>query len=252
MEQLKSNEGFFGWVPMKLINKIGMNEDDAKFLIETFKSNLKQEVQNWNDKNSNGFNSMPDVFNFATTLLRNVAAFPYQEDVKMNEGLIKFLNMMFGIINSDNGKQIHDRPSDLTYSLNTLNHNLDRFSTFPLISYKDSKVSCRGGKVNDPIEVFPGLSKCKQTTRHSVWHAQSAKGILDMIKFLDEFIGKRRDMQLDLNFFDDTIESATEQIRKTKEQIEEVGEKITSIVDKGQSLIPNIPKIPEIPKIPWI
>lgn len=229
MEQLKSNEGFFGWASSMLIERIGLNEEDKKFLIGRFKTNLKQGIRNWNDENSNSFNSMPDVFNFATALLRSLAAFPYQETFKMNPDLLKFLNMLFTMVNSDAKKDMLKKPSQLTQSLNTLNYNLDRFSTFPQISHEDSKVSCRGGKVKGSRDVFPGISKCKQITSHSIWHAQSAKGILDMIKFLDEFIGKRTDMQLDTNFFDETQESAVKEIQKTTQ----------SVVDKAQSLLPK-------------
>lgn len=219
LEQLKSNEGFFGWVSSMLIERIDLIEEDKKFLSGRFKTNLKQEIHNWNAKNSNSSNSMPDVFNFASALLRNVAAFPYQELYKVNPGLIKFLNMLFTMVNSDAEENMLKTPSQLTQSLNTLNYNLDRFSTFPQISNEESKFSCHGRKVKGSRDVFPGISKCKQITSHSIWHAQSAKGILDMIKFLDEFIGKRQNMQLDPNFFDETQKNALKEIQKTNEKL---------------------------------
>ena len=115
----------------------------------------------------------------------------------------------------------------LEKGLQLFNKNLDRFSTFAPIEPFNAKDVCLGGKpTNITMELFPGMVECQSNhgTKHSVWHAQSARALMDMFKFVDEFIGKRKDLTMKDDVFDNIASDAVEQIENSKAQIEDLSE----------------------------
>ena len=175
---------------------------------------IRQEVLEWTKKNDE-LMKRPDVFNSVTVLLRSFAAFPFQEIYGLDPKIIKLLNFIISTMDSEDNEVTHFK---LEKGLQLFNKNLDRFSTFAPIEPFNAKDVCLGGKpTNITMELFPGSSQCqsKYGTRHSIWHAQSARALIDMFKFVDEFIGKRKEFNMNDNVFDNIASTAVKEIEKT-------------------------------------
>ena len=249
LEQIGANNSLFSWAATKLTEAINMSKADRQFLFRVFQVKMKYEMKEWNRKNKN-LMKLPDFYNAATVLLRSFAAFPFQESFDLNPKIIKLFNFVIYVLNVRDGKvsnkniwdkikklfykKMHDTIKDakvshysLDYYLQDFNENLDRFSTFPLIEPFNGKDVCLGGyPTNTTMELFPGMVECQSNhgTKHSVWHAQSARALIDMFKFVDEFIGKRKNLLMEDDVFDNIASDAVEQIEKSKAQIEDLSE----------------------------
>lgn len=157
----------------ELMELLRVPEKDIKFVTTKFVPKLRVAMS----KKNTTFTQRPDVYNSITTGFRLMMAFPFQEQLTS-----KRLNIL--------------RASILTvFPLDVVNTMISSRSTLPLIGPIKSggKVSCKSVMKRSLAmeEEFPGASSCKQRQSHSIWHLQSAKGLLDLFQFIDEIIGKQ-------------------------------------------------------------
>ena len=86
------------------------------------------------------------------------------------------------------------------------------------------------------IELFPGYQRCKKTNDHSLWHAQSARGIVDFFQLADEFARKQTDY-LNPPDFDKITKEAEATIKDTysgvMNETKEISKKIFDGIDNS-------------------
>ena len=157
----------------KLMELLKVPEKDIKFITTRFVPRLRVAMS----KKKSTFTQRPDVYNSITTGFRLLMAFPFQEQLTSMS-----LNILKAFILT-------------VLPLDDVNTILSSRSTLPLIGPLKSggKVSCKSIMKRSLAmeEEFPGASSCKQRQSHSIWHLQSAKGLLDLFQFIDEIIGKQ-------------------------------------------------------------
>jgi len=177
------------WAAKEMMKNMMVPQKDIDFLIKEFMPEVADTVINMNQTHM----QIPDVYNSIASAFRLLAALPFQEtyNLKSSGSWFSLTTIM---------KSAYDvliKPKFPT--LNDLNDALDGFSTLPQIAPLNSKGtdSCGAVLLGRTEEIFPGKSKCERdpTTDHSVWHGQSAMGILDLFKLVDEYTGK----QVELN-----------------------------------------------------
>lgn len=105
-----------------------------------------------------------NVFNKMTAGLKLLLAFVFQETVQP-------LNFL--------------RPILTSTGLKTINDFLTDFGTL--------------GSIEDPpgtiAEAYPGEKRCGHSSSHAVWHTQSATGLFDLYKLVDELVRKQEERQ---------------------------------------------------------
>jgi len=105
----------------------------------------------------------PDSVNMMTTGLKLMLAFIFQENISVLNSLQPFINVI-GL-------------SNLNDYLNSINTLPVLSSTLPLTAASKPGVS------------YPGEDKC--SSAHAKWHTQSAQGLLDLFKLVDELVKKQ-------------------------------------------------------------
>jgi len=191
LEQMEFTGPITSFVTSNIMSSMGVSQEEIRFLKEEFRSKLKDSVDEWNSKND-AFWKKPDPFNTFAALIRTLSAFPFQETYSIGQGPLKFFNWVIGAINGISTSKKLEPPLD------KLNNNLDHFSTLAEIEPVQFVMRnvCPFERPYRPltnVDLFPGIKQCKKTNKHSLWHAQSARGILDFLKHADEFIRKQTD-----------------------------------------------------------
>merc|ERR1711915_639689 len=178
----------------------------------------------------------PDPFNTFVALLRAAAAFPFQEDMKtLKKSHLSFFNWIIEAVNEVS------KSEKVLSLLEKFNKNLDHFSTLPEIepTNLNRREICPIEARNMPvrkIELFPGYQRCKKTNDHSLWHAQSARGIVDFFQLADEFARKQTDY-LNPPDFDKITKEAEAVIEDTYSGVmdatKEIGKTISDGIDNA-------------------
>ena len=165
-----------------------MPQEDIDFCVKEFLPELKKAVA----QNNLTILQAPDIYNSLSATFRTLAAFPFQETYVMEKSfytkfVIKSMKISYDTFLKRKLVTIDD-----------FNAGLDHFSTLPYISpLNKGPGSCKAVLLQkEELEPFPGRAQCVESfnTRHSIWHAQSARGIQDFFKLVDEFVGKQDDI----------------------------------------------------------
>ena len=183
-----------------LMNMMKVPKEQQKILNEQFRPELTEAVSN--------MNQTIDIFNAMTAAMRSISALPFNEHYS-DSSVIKIMQTSLETF----GEWVQEETKD--NKLANFNIAADHFSTLPMISplNKGGKGVCRQVLLGKKIDVFPGIEHCQSDsgTKHSKWHAQSARAILDLFKFVDEYVGKQIDLTQEIqvsgiggSLFDDT------------------------------------------------
>ena len=235
LEQMEQTGFITNFVTSDLMSSMGVPAHEIDFLKNEFTANLKIDVSEWNSRNDNYWKK-PDPFNTFVALLRAAAAFPFQEDMKtLKKSHLSFFNWIIEAVN-----KVSESEKVLSL-LEKFNKNLDHFSTLPEIepTTLNRREICPIEARNMPvrkIELFPGYQRCKKTNDHSLWHAQSARGIVDFFQLADEFARKQTDY-LNPPDFDKITKEAEAAIKDTysgvMDETKEIGKKISDGIDNA-------------------
>ena len=192
LEQMEATGYVASFVTSKMMSSMGVPDHEMSFLKNEFTTKLKAGVSKWNSENDNMWKK-PDTYNTFVALLRTFAAFPYQENMKaISKSHLSFFNWLIDAINGVSASE------KILSQLEKFNKNLNHFSTLPEIEAVNlnRRETCPIEAQHIPVkkmELFPGYQRCKSTNDHSLWHAQSARGILDFFNLANEFIRKQKD-----------------------------------------------------------
>lgn len=150
--------GDFGnWKNGVLLQILPVEEEDKDFLRE-----FDREVRKALEDRTTYLIEEPDSVNRMTTGLKLMLAFIFQENIPVLNGL---------------------QPLIKGIGLSGLNDYLDSINTLPkLNSSLPLTDSASSGS-------YPGEAKC--SSAHAQWHSQSAQGLLDLFKLVDELVRKQ-------------------------------------------------------------
>ena len=141
-----------------VLSDLMLNSDQKEFLIDVYLPELFSATKNVSTPLTQKFGLLSKGIG---VIVKIVYAFCYQEQ-ELPSWITGFFDQKFMI--AWGAKHI-----------SKINSIADWFTGFEQTDYN----------VNESVNVYPGQSFCKTTQAHSIWHEQSANGLLDLIYLCD-------------------------------------------------------------------